>query len=261
MKNNEYVQVAIKAAKKAGSLQKKYLGKPHRVAYKGEIDIVTDVDHKCEAAIINTIRKACPEHDILAEESLERKKSNSDYRWIIDPLDGTTNYVHNFPFFCVSVALEIKGTVQVGVVYDPIRKELFSGIKNQGAFLNGHRLSVSGEVDLKKSLIATGFPYDIETVERNNLANFVKIIKASRGIRRAGSAALDLCYVACGRLDGYWELKLKPWDMAAGQLIVKEAGGQVTNFSGGKISIYHDEILASNGLIHGSLKKFLLSCN
>jgi myo-inositol-1(or 4)-monophosphatase len=180
-------------------------------------------------------------------------------RWIIDPLDGTTNYAHGFPWFCVSIGLEAAGEIVAGVIYNPLHNELFTASSGAGAFLNGRRLHVSARSPLQNTLLGTGFPYDCATDPANNFANFICFQKAARGIRRAGAAALDLAYVAAGRLDGFWELKLKPWDVAAGLLMVREAGGTVTTFDGSAYDCYTDRIVASNGLIHDEMTALLTS--
>lgn len=181
------------------------------------------------------------------------EERGSDFRWIIDPLDGTTNYAHRFPVFCVSIALEVSGRITLGVIYDPMRGEMFSAIKGKGAALNGKKITVSSERELDKSLLSTGFPYDIRESEENNLDHFSRFITKAQAVRRCGSAAIDFCYVACGRFDGFWELKLAPWDVAAGVLIVEEAKGRISDFRGYEFSIYDKEILASNSLIHDQM--------
>ncbi len=252
------LEVAIESAREAGNLQISRLSQSHQIEYKGEIDLVTDVDRACEDLIAQKITGHFPDHDILAEEGGGGRK-NSEYKWIIDPLDGTTNYAHGYPLFCVSIALEFKGEIIVGVVFDPNRNELFHAEKGKGSFLNGKKISVSQTAELNKTLAATGFAYNVKKAKRNNLNHFRHMIMAVQGIRRDGVAAIDLCYVACGRFDGFWELNLFPWDIAAGFLIVCEAGGKVTNFSGNPFSIYEKETLASNGLIHDAFSKIL--CN
>jgi myo-inositol-1(or 4)-monophosphatase len=197
-----------------------------------------------------------PNHDILAEEN-EYIPLNSTHKWIIDPLDGTTNYAHGFPWFGVSIALEIDAVVQSGVIFHPMMNELFTAVRGKGAFLNGGRIHVSRRAPLKNCLLATGFPYDRTWNNENNFANFEKMQMAARAVRRAGAAALDLGYVAAGRLDGYWECKLKPWDVAAGTLLVEEAGGKITDYSLGPYSIYHQRIMASNGLVHDEMAAVL----
>ncbi|SNB46068.1 inositol monophosphatase family protein [Geobacter sp. DSM 9736] len=245
----QYLEVAIDAAREAGGLQRQRLWLEHDIVFKGATDLVTEVDRMCDSLITERISRSFPDHDILAEES-GHQAQQSAYKWIIDPLDGTTNYAHGFPWFCVSIALEIEGTVGMGVIYHPMMDELFTVIQGEGAFLNGSRISVSGRGPIRNTLLATGFPYDRTRENENNFENFVNFHMEARGIRRAGAAALDLAYVAAGRLDGYWECKLKPWDVAAGQLLVKEAGGEVTGYSGETYSIYNHRIVASNSIIH-----------
>ncbi len=253
----QFRKVAVQAALKAGEILIQHAGRVKKVGYKDEVNLVTEVDCLSEEAIIKMIRSQFPDHGILTEES-EGKKSKSAYKWVIDPLDGTTNYAHDFPSYCVSIALEKDGEIHLGVVYNPNLDELFVAEKGRGAFLfrergstkNKRKISVSQTARLSQSLLATGFPYDIRTSQIDNLNHFANFYKRSQAIRRAGSAALDLCYLAMGRFDGFWELKLSPWDMAAGSLLVTEAGGKVTDFSGGAFKIYLKEILASNGKIH-----------
>lgn len=246
---NNYKRVAIKAAKMAGQLLRQNLGKANRIEFKGEVDLVTEMDRQAEVLIMDTLKGAFPHHGILTEER-DEMRSTSNYRWIIDPLDGTTNYTHGFPIFSVSIALERDGDVVLGVVYNPMLDELFTAEKGRGAFLNEKRIWVSKVSQLNMSLLATGFPYDVRTSPDNNLNHFANFAVRAQAIRRVGSAALDLCWVACGRFDGFWELKLKPWDVSAGGLVVKEAGGVVTDFKGNPFSIYSEETLATNGLIH-----------
>ncbi len=254
----KYLDTAVRAALAAGTIQKERLWSEHEICFKGEINLVTDVDRDCEALIVAVIREEWPGHDILAEEN-EYAPSGSGFRWIIDPLDGTTNYAHGFPWFCVSIALEIAGEVRLGVIYHPMMAELFTVVKGEEAFLNGKQLRVSKREPLKSCLLATGFPYDRTRDNENNFTHFENFQMAARAVRRAGAAALDLAYVAAGRLDGYWECKLKPWDVAAGQLLVTEAGGRVTNHAGEAFSVYDHRILASNGLIHGEMVEVLKS--
>jgi myo-inositol-1(or 4)-monophosphatase len=247
---------AVNAARSAGLLLKEHLGKVEQVEFKGAVDLVTEMDKKAEDLIVNEIRKNFPDHGILTEESKERL-TGTPYRWIIDPLDGTTNYAHGFPIFCVSIAFEQEDEVIFGVVYDPMLDELFTAEPGGGSFLNGRKIRVSGTDSLDRSLLATGFPYDVRTSRANNLDHFSRFAVKAQAIRRAGSAALDLCYVACGRFDGFWEMKLHPWDVAAGALIVKEADGKVTDFTGGGFSIHTGVCLATNGLIHGEMVEVL----
>jgi len=251
-----FKKTAIDAAKSAGLLLKRNIGRRHTIEFKGVIDVVTEMDIKAEDMIMKTIKARFPEHGILTEESFEQK-SGSGYRWIIDPLDGTTNYSHGFPIFCVSIALEREGEIILGVVFNPMLNELFTAEKGNGAYLNSKRIRVSGISELTKSLLATGFPYDVRTSPDNNISHFANLAVRAQAIRRAGSAALDMCYVACGRFDGFWELKLKPWDTAAAMLIIKEAGGIVTDFNGSAFSLYSGETLASNGLVHDEMIEVL----
>ena len=240
---------AIRVAQDAGCLIRDRVGTRLNVAHKGEIDLVTDVDLASEKLIREAIATHYPRHQILGEEE-GLAETNSDYRWIIDPLDGTSNYAHGFPVFCVSIALEHRGVMILGVVYDPMRGELFSAERSGGATLNHKTIRVSTTPKLSSSMLATGFPYDIRTARLTNLDHWSSFAMHSQALRRCGSAALDLCYVACGRFDGFWELSLNPWDMAAGALIVQEARGRITDFSGGEFSIYKPEVVASNGEIH-----------
>lgn len=252
--NGKYKKLAIKAALKSGSFIKKSVGKISAISYKGRDNIVTDVDKKSEDIVIGMIRANFPDHSILSEEK-GRIDTDSKCRWIIDPLDGTTNFAHAFPFFCVSIALEISGEIILGVVYDPMRDELFFAESGKGAYLNNKRIEVSGVRKLSGAFLATGFSYGRR--RGKNVANFRKFLLKTMAIRRAGSAALDLSYVACGRFDGFWEMDLNPWDSAAGYLIVEEAKGVVTNFDGSEYSPYHKDILASNGKIHKAMVSIL----
>lgn len=251
-----FKQTAVTAALEAGKALKENLGTNHIVKMKGVLDIVTEMDMYAEDLIIKRLKHAFPDYGILTEESDEQKTS-SGCRWIIDPLDGTTNYAHGYPVFCVSIALEKDGDVILGVVYNPMLDELFTSEKGGGAYLNDKKIQVSKVKDLNTSLLATGFPYDIRTSSNNNINHFTNFAVRVQAIRRAGSAALDLCYLACGRFDGFWELKLKPWDIAAAGLIIKEAGGVLSDFKGNPFSIYFPETLVSNGLIHKEMLEVL----
>jgi myo-inositol-1(or 4)-monophosphatase len=252
----DLMAVAREAALKAGKILRENIHGIREISYKGDINLVTEMDVRSERAVVETLLASFPGHGILAEEGTTIR-NGSGFTWIIDPLDGTTNYAHGYPCFSVSIALEHEGDIILGVVNDPMREELFSAQKGQGAFLNGRQIRVSGADTLIKSLLATGFPYDRKVSEKNNLDFFHDLLMASQEVRRDGSAALDLCYVASGRFDGFWELKLKPWDVAAGSLIVREAGGMVSDFSGSGSSIHDDEILASNGRIQGQMLEIL----
>lgn len=246
--------VAIEAAKEAGKFLKYNVGRVKNIERKQgeERNLVSEIDKGSEERIIGIIRRHYPNHAILAEES-GASAASSDYRWVIDPLDGTTNFLHGVPIFCVTIAVEYKGEIVAGVVYDPNLDELFTAEKGSGAYLNGRRLSVSTTSRLIESLLVTGFPYDIAENPQNAIGHFVNFLVEARGIRRLGSAALDLSYVAAGRFDGFWEVNLNPWDMAAGMLFVREAGGRVTDFTGEESTIYKNRVLASNGRIHDAM--------
>jgi myo-inositol-1(or 4)-monophosphatase len=240
---------AIRVARDAGRLLRDRVGTRIDIDHKGSIDLVTDVDLASERLIREAISTYYPRHEILAEEG-GLSESGSEYRWIVDPLDGTTNYAHGYPMFCVSIGLECKGEPALGVVYDPMREELFAAERGGGATLNNRPIHVSKTADLMQGLLSTGFPYDIKTSKLTNLDHWANFAMHAQALRRDGAAALDLCYVACGRFDGFWELNLSPWDTAAGVLIVTEAGGRVTSFTGVPFSNYKPEVVASNGLIH-----------
>jgi len=217
-------------ARQAGQILRAGYQQEHQVDYKGVIDLVTEIDRQSEEFLLGEIRKDFPEHNILAEESGGTRGGRE--QWYIDPLDGTVNYAHNIPIFCVSIAYASNGILNLAAVYDPMRDEMFTAEREKGAFLNGRSLRVSGALELQKSLLVTGFPYEAWNSKFDNFDNFVKFGKLSQGVRRLGSAALDLCYVAAGRFDGFWEIALKPWDVAAGGLICEEAGARVTNVQG-----------------------------
>ncbi len=253
---SNYLKEAIIAARIAGKYQQSLFASSLEIDLKGDKNLVTEVDRESERLIVKHLLTLFPDHTIVAEEG-DYPQCNSAFRWIIDPVDGTTNYAHGFPWFCSSIGLEQEGELVAGVIYNPIYDELFSASKGGGAFLNGKRLSVSSRSPLKNSLLGTGFPYDCATDPANNFTDFINFQKAARGIRRAGAAALDLAYVAAGRLDGFWELKLKAWDVAAGVLLVREAGGLVTTFDGSSYDIFNDKIVASNGLIHDEMVAML----
>jgi myo-inositol-1(or 4)-monophosphatase len=246
---SDFARVGEDAARAAGRFLMEHLHGGFTVARKGEIDLVTEVDIAAEKLIVARIRDSFPDHAVLAEE-MHAGTTPGGCTWIIDPLDGTTNYAHGFPVFSVSIGLEVAGVVEWGVVYNPNLEEVFVARRGGGAVLNGKPIGVSATESLNASLLATGFPYDIRTSPQNNLDYFRAFALRAQGIRRAGSAALDLCYVAAGRFDGFWEFKLNPWDCAPGYLMVREAGGKVTNHRGELGSIYDRECLATNGLIH-----------
>jgi myo-inositol-1(or 4)-monophosphatase len=251
---------AVQIARDAGLILTERLGrKSLQVRNKGTIDLVTEADLAAERFIIERIQTHHPRHRILAEESgatVEVERS-SEFKWIIDPLDGTTNYAHGYPCFCVSIALERAGEVVLGVIYDPMRDEMFAAERNEGATLNGRRIRVSEVDDLNRAMVCTGFPYDVR--DRGDFArHFAAFIMQAQAIRRDGSAALDLAYVACGRFDGFFEEGLRPWDVAAGVLLVEEAGGRVSRYDGKPFDIYTPPILASNGLVHQAMMNVLL---
>lgn len=257
---HDYLQEAVFAARLAGRYQKYRFASPLDIELKGDKDLVTEVDRESERLIVEHLRSRFPGHDIVAEEG-DYAQAGSSFRWIIDPVDGTTNYAHGFPWFCSSIGLQQNGELVAGVIYNPVYDELFTATKGGGAYLNGRRLSVSARSPLKNSLLGTGFPYDCASDPANNFANFIAFQKSARGIRRAGAAALDLACVAAGRLDGFWELKLKAWDVAAGVLLVREAGGVVTTFDGSSYDIFNGRIVASNGLIHDEMVAMLASAS
>ncbi len=249
----ELLEVAIAASRAGGQVLLDLLPGKRTIATKRTgIDLVTDADRRSEEAIVACIRSHFPDDAILSEER-GAEAGRSLYRWIIDPLDGTTNYAHRLPIFCVSVAVEAGGQVLAGAVYDPTRDETFAARRGMGANLDGQRQLVSEEGDLGAALLVTGFAYDIRINPRNNLQQFADLSRRARAVRRLGSAALDLCYVAAGRLDGYWELSIGAWDVAAGALMVEEAGGRVSRLDGGAHDIFCGEIVATNGKIHGAL--------
>jgi len=247
---------AEKLAIRAGRILARGFTRTIRVSFKGRIDPVTEYDLKSEKCITDQIAKTYPEHAILTEEGSAVGR-RSAYRWIIDPLDGTVNYSHGFPFYCVSIGLEYNGEPMLGVVYDPERRELFAAALGQGSFLNGKRIHVSSQKNLERALLATGFAYDIATARRNNLGLFARMAKIAQGIRRPGSAAIDLCWLAAGRIDGFWELDLRPWDTAAAIVIIHEAGGRISRLNGRKFSISGKDLLASNGHLHKPMKEVL----
>lgn len=246
-----YLEVAIDIARESGALLAEMFKGPLEISYKRPSDLVTEADRRSETLIVERLQKHFPKHAVMSEEG-GGQKIDSDYRWFVDPLDGTTNFAHKFPVFCVTLGLAFRGELIAGVVYDPTREELFTAEKGSGAFLNGERLEVSRTSKLADSLLATGFP----PFDRNHDLNaqlFFLLTLRSHGIRRPGSAALDLCSVAAGRFDAFWELKLNPWDKAAGSLLITEAGGRVSDLAGGPMSLEVSEIFASNGLIHDEM--------
>ncbi len=251
---------AIQTARDAGRVLAERFGRTLEITNKSELDLVTESDLASERLIIDRIKSHYPRHAILAEESGASEPADlekeSDWRWIIDPLDGTTNYAHGYPCFCVSIGLEHNGRLEIGVVYDPMRDEMFTAERGQGAALNGRRIHVSPTPALASALLCTGFPYDVR--ERSEFArHFANFIMAAQGVRRDGAAALDLAYVAAGRFDGFWEEGLKPWDVAAGALLVEEAGGRISNYLGEPLNIYTPPVVASNGFVHAEMMRVL----
>ncbi len=248
---DDLTKTAIQAARLGGAILQDYAKKGFTVHSKGEtINLVTEADLHSEKAIIQSIRTIFPEHQILSEEQGLQDIPKHPIKWIIDPLDGTVNFAHGFPMYNVSIGVEYQGTCVIGVIYDPTRDELFLGQQGRGATLNGTPIHVSGTHKIAEALLVTGFAYDIHTATDTNLKEFCAFTVRAGGMRRTGTAAIDLCYIACGRLDGFWELQLSPWDTAAGKVIVEEAGGKVTDYAGGPYSIYGKTILATNGHIH-----------
>lgn len=256
---NSYLRTAMDAAEQAGEVLTRYWGKLSDIQQKTySWDLVTEADKKSEEVIISCISKAFPSHQILSEEAGLNFEADADYMWVVDPLDGTTNYTHQYPMVSVSIGLLFHGTPILGVIYNPIHREQFHATKGQGAFLNGQPIQVSQTSEINKSLLCTGFAYDRAERFDNNYAEFCHITHISQGVRRGGSAALDLAYVAAGRLDGFWELGLKPWDIAAGIIIIEEAGGTVSAYDTSPLVIKSGKILATNGVIHATLSQELM---
>ncbi len=253
----DWLAAAVRWAHAAGEIQRRYFHHPERkdIQHKGAIDLVTAADKECEAFLIERIEAECPDHGYVAEEG-HRKSTPGGLAWYIDPLDGTTNFAHGYPVFCVSIALLDGRRPVLGVVYDPMRGETFTAVLGRGARLNGEAIAVTREAELGKSLLVTGFPYAFAE-NPLNLRLFDAFLHRSLSVRRDGSAALDLCYVACGRFDGFWELGLNSWDIAAGALILEEAGGRATQFDGGELDVDARNILATNDLLHAPMQQVL----
>jgi myo-inositol-1(or 4)-monophosphatase len=247
-----YVAAASEAALRAGELQRAGYGQGIPVEHKGAIDLVTEVDRQCDRVILETLRARFPEHDFVTEET-HLARSGSRFVWFIDPLDGTTNFAHGYPCFGVSIALTIDGATVAGVVHDPLRGDLFTAERGAGSFHNGRRMRVSCATELISSLLITGFPYDIHEDTPAKLRRFTHMMSRARAIRRDGAAAIDLCHVAAGRVDAFWEDRLQSWDMLAGNLMIDEAGGRVSRYDGTLIGLGPDEIAASNGALHDTL--------
>ncbi|MBW4420561.1 MAG: inositol monophosphatase [Myxacorys californica WJT36-NPBG1] len=254
-----FLDIATEAASCAGAVLQTHWGKLEHVREKGRPgDLVTEADKAAETAILDVLRRHVPEHSILAEESGQFDNAQSEYLWAIDPLDGTTNYAHQYPFFAVSVGLLINGVPQVGVVFDPIHNDLFRAAKGLGATCNRQPIRVSQTADLERSLLVTGFAYDRRQTSDTNYPEFCHLTHLTQGVRRDGAAALDLAYIACGRLDGYWERGLSTWDSAAGVVLVREAGGEVTAYDRTPFDLASGRILATNGEIHEALSRELM---
>lgn len=252
------LQAAGRAALTAGEIIRGLYGKPHQIRHKGVIDLVTEADLASEKAIIDLLGRELPNIAVMAEESSSAySTTTTGETWVIDPLDGTTNFAHGFPYFGVSIGYVVDGVPLAGVIYCPMQDELFCGCRGKGAWLNGSRITVSPTTVLQHALVATGFPYDVHGTLPQVIDTLRRMLPEVQDIRRAGAAALDLAYVACGRLDGFWEMNLKPWDTAAGAVLVEEAGGKLSNFGGGTFSLFRPEVVASNNLIHAQLVALL----
>lgn len=252
----DFLQFAEILAREAGAILREGYGRAENIQYKGVVDLVTEYDHRVENFLLSRLRERYPAHTMYAEES-GRSAYSGEYEWLIDPLDGTVNFAHAVPCFAVSLTLTHHGQLLAGAVYDPLRDEMFLGERGQGATLNGQPMHVSAETDLGKSLLTTGFPYDVRTSPLNNFAEFMAFYKRAQAVRRPGSAALDCCYVAGGRFDGYWEYKMKPYDIGAGALMVQEAGGRVSTTTGETNFLGQISIVASNGHIHEQMLEVL----
>lgn len=246
------LKAAKEAAMAAGEILRRLFGQVKHITQKGDIDLVTEADFQAEKTVIEIIRQYFPQDNILSEET-GNHENPSDRTWLIDPLDGTTNFVHGFPFFAVSIGLEVDGKSVVGVIFNPFMNELFEAAKGLGAFLNNRSIEVSKTRNMKEALLATGFPYDIQEKHEEILNRLKKIIVKAQGVRRPGAAAIDMCYVAAGKLDGFWEQGLKPWDTAAGIVIVEEAGGKLSTFQGDRYTPYQKTIVAANPFIHSAI--------
>jgi myo-inositol-1(or 4)-monophosphatase len=254
--------LAERLAREAGQIQReRYEGDFEIQTKSASIDLVTDVDRACEKLIVEGIESERPDDAILAEEGGGTDTPNAEWRWVIDPLDGTSNYAHGYPRFCVSIGVEQRGAPTVGVVYDPLLDELFSAVRGEGATLNGRPIHVTKQSRLDQSMLATGFAYDVHHSEEDNINHFASMVKSARAIRRDGSAALNLCYVAAGRFDAFWELKLQPWDVAAGILLVEEAGGRTSDFEGNPSCQSGRRLVATNGHLHPVVLEILSASN
>jgi myo-inositol-1(or 4)-monophosphatase len=255
--SKSFLNLAIEAARSAGDILMEGFGTDFKIDNKEGINnLVTEYDTRCEKKIIELIQSYYPDHSFLGEES-GYTEANTEYRWIIDPLDGTVNYAHNLPVFSVSIALEKAGEIICGCVFNPVLDEMFSAELGKGAYKNGKQIYVSTQSDIQTSFLVTGFPYNITENPRNAIEHFVKVVGSGIPVRRLGSAALDLSYVACGRFDGFWEVYLNPWDVAAGMLILREAGGKMSHYDGSEYSHKGETVVASNGFIHQDILNLL----
>jgi myo-inositol-1(or 4)-monophosphatase len=250
---SQFLDTAIEAVTRAGEMMMARFGQNLRVDKKGAIDLVTEVDVAVERMFRELIAQRYPGHAILAEELGGSQSAPAGPCWVFDPIDGTTNFAHGLPIFCASLALEVDGAAEIGAVFDPTRGELFTAVRGEGAWLNGERLHVSSAAQLVDAMLVTGFPYDVHQRVAEIIGLFGEFVGRARAVRRLGSAAIDLCYVACGRMDAFWESDLKPWDIAAGALIAAEAGGRVTNLDGAPFVSRGGSVLASNGLLHDTM--------
>jgi myo-inositol-1(or 4)-monophosphatase len=248
-------EAAHELARSAGRILLEGHGRRHTAERKGRIDLVTEFDRRSEALILQGLARRFPDHAVTAEESGARP--GAVVRWFVDPLDGTTNYAHNYPFFAVSIAAEVEGSLAAGVVHDPLREETFSAVRGRGAACNGKPIGVSAVGSVEDALLVTGFPYDVREHPERSIPLFEAFLGRAQGIRRDGSAALNLAYLACGRFDGFWETDLSPWDVAAGTLLVREAGGRVTDYAGSEFHVEGDEVLASNGILHDEMTRVI----
>jgi len=256
---DKLLSVAKEAALEAGEVQLSFFGKEKEISHKyNEFDLVTNADKLAEERILSVIKSYFPDHGFLGEESGE-SNTDSEYIWVIDPIDGTTNYAHNFPHFAVSIGMLYQGKITMGVVYDAFKNEMFWAAEGSGAYLNADNISVSRIVTLDKALLATGFPVNRDGILEENIKYFTKFLYEAQAIRRPGSASLDMCYIACGRLDGFWELNLSPWDVTAAACIIKEAGGKVSNFATDDFNIYVKNIIATNSLLHPEISGIIES--
>jgi myo-inositol-1(or 4)-monophosphatase len=257
MDTPKVLDVVEEVIREAGAVVRDRFGETHRITHKGEVDLVTEVDTEVEGLILGRLREAYPDYRALSEEEGGASWFVEDPLWVVDPVDGTNNFAHHYPWVAISIALVQEGKTLIGAAYDPLRDELFAATRGGGATLNGEGIRVSAIPKLAEALLATGFPYERRVMEENNTRRLDHFLRRSVGVRRAGSATLDMAYVACGRLDGYWELGVKPWDIAATILILEEAGGRVSDYGGGPLDFEDLRVVASNGLIHDAMLRVI----